>query len=176
MGGKRIGRYLLGSSVLALVAASGSTASADTNEQLAAQLKVMQPQIEHLQRQIEQNNSAAAAARAAAARSEAAQASAADSAAAAQAAASRGGGEKEKDDLDLKVKWKGAPELSSKDGKFKMKVRGRLNFDHNAIDQDEDVTTIPDVNALRFGARVSASKARYGRTSTTSSRSTSPTT
>ena len=64
MGGKRIGRYLLGSSVLALVAASGSTASADTNEQLAAQLKVMQAQIEHLQRQIEQNNSAAAAARA----------------------------------------------------------------------------------------------------------------
>ena len=29
-------------------------------------------------------------------------------------------------DLDLKVKWKGAPELSSADGKFKMKVRGRL--------------------------------------------------
>ena len=27
-------------------------------------------------------------------------------------------------DLDLKVKWKGAPELSSSDGKFKMKVRG----------------------------------------------------
>ena len=29
-------------------------------------------------------------------------------------------------DLDLKVKWKGAPEFSSGDGKFKMKVRGRL--------------------------------------------------
>ena len=57
MGGKRnLGRYLLGSSVIALVAASGSSASAETNEQLAAQLKAMQAQIEHLQRQIEQNN------------------------------------------------------------------------------------------------------------------------
>ena len=153
-----LGRYLLGSSVIALVAASGSSASADTNEQLAAQLKAMQAQIEHLQRQIEQNNqrqieqnnSAAAAARSAAARSEAAQAAAADSAAAAQAAASKGGGEKEKDDLDLKVKWKGAPELSSKDGKFRMKVRGRLNFDYNGINQDQDITGIPDVNAFEI--------------------------
>ncbi len=150
MSGKHnLGRYLLGSSVIALVAASGSAASADTNEQLAAQLKVMQAQIERLQRQIEENNTAAAAARNAAARSEAAQAAAADSAAAAEAAASKGGGEK-KDDLDLKVKWKGAPELSSKDGKFKMKVRGRLNFDYNAIDQDEDITGIPDVNAFEI--------------------------
>ena len=153
-----LGRYLLGSSVIALVAASGSSASADTNEQLAAQLKAMQAQIEHLQRQIEQNNqrqieqnnSAAAAARSAAARSEAAQAAAANSAAAAQAAASKGGGEKEKDDLDLKVKWKGAPELSSKDGKFRMKVRGRLNFDYNGINQDQDITGIPDVNAFEI--------------------------
>ena len=30
-------------------------------------------------------------------------------------------------DLDLKVKWKGAPELSSSDGKFKFKVRGRVD-------------------------------------------------
>ena len=144
-----LGRYLLGSSVIALVAASGSSASADSNEQLAAQLKVMQAQIERLQRQIEENNAAASAARNAAARSEAAQAAAADSAAAAEAAASKGGGDK-KDDLDLKVKWKGAPELSSKDGKFRMKVRGRLNFDYNAIDQDEDVTGIPDVNAFEI--------------------------
>ena len=147
MGAKHnLGRYLLGCSVIALVAASGSSASADTNEQLAAQLKVMQAQIERLQRQVEENNNAAAAARAAAARSEAAQASAAESAATAQAAASRGGGEKEKDDLDLKVKWKGAPELSSKDGKFKMKVRGRLNLDYNAINQDD----FPDVNAFEI--------------------------
>ena len=82
-----IGRYLVGSSVVALLAASGSSASAQTNEQLAAQLKAMQAQIEHLQRQIEENNNAAAAARAAAARSGAAQATAADAAAARAAAA-----------------------------------------------------------------------------------------
>ena len=157
-----LGRYLLGSSVIALVAASGSSASADTNEQLAAQLKAMQAQIEHLQRQIEQNNqrqieqnnSAAAAARSAAARSEAAQAAAADSAAAAQAAASKGGGEKEKDDLDLKVKWKGAPELSSKDGKFRMKVRGRLRFDYNGINQDQASPAFP-TSTLRDPPRAS---------------------
>ena len=121
---------------------------------LQAQLKAMQAQIQQLQRQIEENKAAANSAgggRAQAARpiggsrnrlSEAAQ-----SAAAAQAAASKGGGEK-KDDLDLKVKWKGAPELSSKDGKFRMKVRGRLNVDYNGINQDEDITGIPDVSAF----------------------------
>jgi len=109
----------------------------------------MQAQIERLQRQIEENNAAAAAARNAAARSEAAQAAAADSAAAAEAAASKGGGEK-KDDLDLKVKWKGAPELSSKDGKFKMKVRGRLQTDYNAIDQDQPITGQPNVSAAEI--------------------------
>lgn len=149
MSGKHnLGRYLLGSSVIALVAASGSSARAASNEQLEEQLRIMQAQIQQLQRQIEENKAAAASARAAAARSEAAQSAAADSAAAAKAAASKGGGEK--DDLDLKVKWKGAPELSSKDGKFKMKVRGRLNVDYNAINQDEDVTGIPDVNAFEL--------------------------
>ena len=151
MGGKHnLGRYLLGGSVIALMAASGSSASADTNEQLAAQLRVMQAQIEQLQRQIEQNNNAAAAARAAAARSEAAESAAAESAAVAKAAASKGGGEKEKDDLDLKVKWKGAPELSSKDGKFRMKVRGRIETDYNAIDQDQSITGRPNVSAAEI--------------------------
>lgn len=50
------------------------------------------------------------------------------------------------DDLDLKVKWKGAPELSSRDGKFKFKVRGRLMVDYNSIDQDEAITGDPDIN------------------------------
>ena len=50
-------------------------------------------------------------------------------------------------DLDLHVKWRGAPELSSADGKFKMKVRGRLQADYNAIDQDEPITGEPDVSA-----------------------------
>jgi len=34
---------------------------------------------------------------------------------------------------DLKVKWKGAPELSSADGKFKMKIRGRIFTDYANI-------------------------------------------
>ena len=121
-----------------------------SNEQLAAQLKAMQAQIEHLQRQIEENKAAALlrASRSGAIGSRAS--GCRHSAAAAQAAASKGGGEKEKDDLDLKVKWKGAPELSSKDGKFKMKVRGRLNFDYNGINQDEDITRIPDVSAFEI--------------------------
>ncbi len=44
----------------------------------------------------------------------------------------------------------GAPELSSKDGKFKMKVRGRLNVDYNGINQDEDITGIPNVSAFEI--------------------------
>ncbi|WP_045365566.1 OprO/OprP family phosphate-selective porin [Methyloceanibacter caenitepidi] len=51
---------------------------------------------------------------------------------------------------DLKVKWKGAPELSSSDGKFKFKVRGRLNVDYNGIDQDEAITGDPDVSAVEL--------------------------
>jgi phosphate-selective porin OprO/OprP len=128
------GRLLAGASAFALLAASANGVSAASDEQLEAQLKVMQAQIKQLQRQIEENRAAAAAAEAAAAKS-------AESAAAAQWAAGSGvqtgsvetgslktgsaGKSSEKDDLDLKVKWKGAPELSSKDGKFKMKVRGR---------------------------------------------------
>ena len=141
-----IAPYLISSSVIALLAASTSGANAASNEQLEAQLQAMQAQIQQLQLQIEENKAAASSARAAAARSEAAQSAAAESAAAAQAAASKGGGEK-KDDLDLKVKWKGAPELSSKDGKFRMKVRGRLNADYNGINQDEDITGIPPAGA-----------------------------
>lgn len=34
---------------------------------------------------------------------------------------------------DLKVKWKGAPEFSSPDGKFKMKIRGRLFTDYGTV-------------------------------------------
>ena len=42
---------------------------------------------------------------------------------------------------DLKVKWKGAPELSSKDGNFKMKVRGRLYVDYGNV-SDSSGTTV----------------------------------
>ncbi len=34
---------------------------------------------------------------------------------------------------DVKVKWKGAPEFSSTDGKFKMKIRGRIFTDYGNI-------------------------------------------
>jgi phosphate-selective porin OprO/OprP len=61
------------------------------------------------------------------------------------AAANSGGG-----DLDLNVKWKGAPELSSKDGKFKFKVRGRVMTDYDHIDQDFNVTGRPDVSAVEL--------------------------
>ena len=72
----------------------------------------MQKQIQLLQRQIEENKASAARAANAAARSEAAAKSAAEAASAAKSSGDK------KDDLDLKVKWKGAPELSSKDGKL----------------------------------------------------------
>ena len=53
-------------------------------------------------------------------------------------------------DLDLKVKWKGAPEFSSADGKFKFKVRGRLETDYNSINQDTPVTSFPDVSGTEL--------------------------
>lgn len=150
-GKHNLGRYLLASSAIAMVVTSGSRANAASNEELEEQLRIMQAQIQQLQRQIQENKAAAAAARDAAARSEAAKSAAIDAAAAAEAAANKGGGDKgDKDDLDLKVKWKGAPELSSKDGKFKMKVRGRLNVDYDAIDQDEAITGQPDVSAAEI--------------------------
>jgi len=55
-----------------------------------------------------------------------------------------------KSDNDLKVKWKGAPELSSRDGNFKMKLRGRLHTDYNAINQDRAITGSPSVSALEL--------------------------
>ena len=52
--------------------------------------------------------------------------------------------------LDLNLKWKGAPELSSRDGKFEFKVRGRLQGDFNSIDQDTPITGDPDVNGVEI--------------------------
>lgn len=50
----------------------------------------------------------------------------------------------EKKGSDLKVKWKGAPEFSTADGKFKMKVRGRLYFDYgNVSAKDGAGTAVP---------------------------------
>lgn len=55
-----------------------------------------------------------------------------------------------KSDNDLKIKWKGAPELSSRDGNFKMKVRGRIHTDYNAINQDRAITGSPSVSAVEL--------------------------
>ena len=60
------------------------------------------------------------------------------------------GREPAKSDLDLKVKWKGAPELSSGDGKFKMKLRGRVEADYNKADQDTRITSFPDVSGTEL--------------------------
>src|SRR5262245_23963383 len=67
--------------------------------------------------------------------------------AAAQTAAANATGS----DLDLKVKWRGAPELTSGDGKkFKFKVRGRVLTDYNGIDQDEPITGEGDISAVEL--------------------------
>ncbi|VAX06139.1 hypothetical protein MNBD_ALPHA03-546 [hydrothermal vent metagenome] len=60
---------------------------------------------------------------------------------------------------DLKVKWKGAPELSSADGKFKMKIRGRIFTDYANISVKNSAGTSLDsekVDATEFRA------ARFG--------------
>lgn len=102
-------------------------------EQLEAEMKAMQEQMRTLQRRVDEAKSQAEAAEWAAEQSVA-------------RSKDKGSG----DDLDLKVKWKGAPELSSKDGRFKMKVRGRLQADYDAINQDTAITGQPDVNAAEI--------------------------
>ncbi len=122
---KKTSLYLLaGASTLGIVGAVTLPAKAASMEELQAQMQAMQAQMKELQRQVEQAKAAAASSK---------------------AAASSGGGIP-----DLKVKWKGAPEISSVDGKFKMKIRGRLNVDYGAIDQDKAITGEDDINAIEL--------------------------
>ena len=122
----KFNRYLLaGAGAIGLLIAGGPGAQAQNLQEIQVQIQQMQATIKALEKQVQDAKAQAAAA---------------------QTAASEGG----KSDLDLKVKWKGAPELSSSDGKFKMKVRGRLQADYNAIDQDFGVTGRPDVSAAEF--------------------------
>jgi phosphate-selective porin OprO/OprP len=94
---------------------------------IQAQIDQMQATIKALQKQVQDAQAQAAAAK--------------------SAAADSGG----KSDIDLKVKWRGAPEFSSADEKkFKMKIRGRIEADYNAIDQDQDITGRPDVSAAEI--------------------------
>ena len=116
--------YLLaGASAIGILASGGTAAKAGSVQELEAQMQAMQAQMRDLQRQVSQAKAEAASAK------------------------SGGGGY---NDLDLKVKWKGAPELSSRDGKFKFKVRGRLMGDYNHIDQDEAITGEPNINGVEM--------------------------
>ena len=122
----KMSRYLLaGASVIGLLAIGAPEAKAQNLQEIQAQIDQMQATIKALQKQVQDAKAQAAAAQ-----------TTADSA--------------EGSDLDLKVKWKGAPELSSGDGKFKMKVRGRLETDYNHVNQDTRITTFPDVSATEL--------------------------
>jgi len=123
---KGLNRYLLaGAGAIGILAAGATGAGAQDLKEIQAQIEQMQATIKALQKQVEDAKAQAAAAK---------------------SAASESG----KSDLDLKVKWKGAPEFSSSDGKFKMKVRGRLMVDYNGIDQDTGITGRPDVSAVEL--------------------------
>jgi phosphate-selective porin OprO and OprP len=126
MWGLRIRRFLLmGTGVVWLASGGITPAAAQDLQQIQAEMEAMRAEIKALREQVQDAQ---------------AQASAATS-----AAASSG-----KSDLDLKVKWKGAPELSSEDGKFKMKVRGRVEVDYNKADQDTRITSFPDVSGTEL--------------------------
>jgi phosphate-selective porin OprO and OprP len=118
---KTSGYLLAGASALGILAIGGTAANASDTAALEAQMRAMQEQMRELQRQVNQAKSDAAAAK-----------------------GSHGS------DLDLKVKWKGAPELSSSDGKFKFKVRGRIMVDYDGINQDRSITGEHDVSAVEL--------------------------
>ena len=122
----KLSRYLLaGTGVIGLLASGVPEAKAQDLKAIQAQINAMQDTIKALQKQVQDAKSQAAAAN--------------------TAAANASGS-----DLDLKVKWKGAPELSSGDGKFKIKVRGRLETDYNNVNQDTPITGFPDVSATEL--------------------------
>ncbi len=126
MWGLRICSFLLIATGAIWFAAGGpSPAAAQDLQQIQAEMEAMRAEMKALRKQVQDAQ---------------AQASAATT-----AAASSG-----KSDLDLKVKWKGAPELSSEDGKFKMKVRGRVEVDYNKANQDTRITSFPDVSGTEL--------------------------
>jgi phosphate-selective porin OprO/OprP len=110
---------------IALLTIGAEAAKAQDLKAIQSQIEAMQAQIKALQNQVQEAQAQAAAAKSAAATGS-------------------------KSDPDLKVKWKGAPELSSGDGKFKMKVRGRVEADYTKADQDTRITSFPDVSATEL--------------------------
>ena len=129
----KINRYLLaGASVIGLLAIGAQEAKAQDLKSIQSQIDSLQSMVQSqqatikaLQKQVQDAKAQASTAQ-----------TTADSA--------------KGSDLDLKVKWKGAPELSSGDGKFKMKIRGRLETDYNHVDQDTAITSFPDVSATEL--------------------------
>jgi phosphate-selective porin OprO and OprP len=117
---------LLGTATVGIACGTTSPATAQDLQQLQAEIEAMRAEMKALRKEVQDAR---------------AQASAATS-----AAAEAGG----KSDLDLKVKWKGAPELSSADGKFKMKVRGRVEVDYNKANQNTRITSFPDVSGTEL--------------------------
>ena len=122
----KINRYLLtGAGVIGLLAIGLPEAQAQDLKEIQSQIDSLQATVKALQKQVQDAKAQAAEAQTTAANAKGS-------------------------DLDLKVKWKGAPELSSSDGKFKFKIRGRVLTDYNNIDQDFDITGRPDVSAVEL--------------------------
>jgi phosphate-selective porin OprO and OprP len=122
----KVSRHLLAAvSIVGILAYGIPEAKAQDLKTIQSQIDSLQATIKELQKQVQDAKAQAAAAQTTAANAKGS-------------------------DLDLQVKWKGAPELSSKDGKFKFKVRGRVNVDYNGIDQDTAITLDPDVSATEL--------------------------
>ncbi|MEG6507661.1 OprO/OprP family phosphate-selective porin [Methyloligella sp. 2.7D] len=112
-------------------------AEAQTAAELQAQIEAMQAQLQELQRKV-------AAAEAEAARANANARSAQNTARLSTAAPAPA------PEPDYTVKWKGAPQITSKDGDFQFKVRGRVLTDYANVDQDGPITGAPDINATEL--------------------------
>jgi phosphate-selective porin OprO/OprP len=133
-------RHLLaGASAIGMLTAGAGGANATSPEELDAALKAMQAQIAVLQKQVEEAKAEAAAAKATSVK-----------AASAKAVSATADPPKTDDGPDLKVKWKAAPELASKDGKFSLKVRGRVQTDYEHANQDRPITSFPDLSATEL--------------------------
>lgn len=108
----------------ALACAAPAQAQAQSLEALERRLEAMQAEIQALHREIAEVKAEAAEAQKNAAKAE-----------------------KAAQESDITVKWKGAPEIASKDGQFSMKMRGRIQADAGFIDQDG---VAPDVDRTEF--------------------------
>lgn len=100
-------------------ALAGGSAQAATVDDIQAQINKLQAEVDALKAQLAQQAQQAQAQAAQAAQAQAQ---------AAQAPQAKAG--------DVKVVWKGAPEISSTDGNFKMKMRGKIFTDFGYLHSD----------------------------------------